>query len=691
MIFRYDFGHPLTTGAIIKDVPVSAEPVRHFTVAKQDDAVRFTLPLGADDMIFGLGETLRGINKRGHRYRSWNMDDFSHTENKAGIYASHNLLLFCGEDKLFGAYFDDPGAVEFDLAYTAINEAVITSANGDLRLYIIEEDSLEAICRAFRGLTGRSYIPPKWAFGYIQSRWGYASDADARAVAAGHRDRHIPLDAICMDIDYMDDYMDFTWSRENIPDLRKLNDDLRTDHVRLVPIIDAGVKQLDGYETYDAGHAQGYFVKRADGTDFVGGVWPGPSCFPDFLRADVREWFGREYHKLMREGIEGFWNDMNEPALFYSMEGLQELKDAAKAMIEKDVPLPKYEQLKHIGGDLPNKPADYQRFYHQLDGRTVRHDKVHNLYGAHMTQAAAEGFRAFDPDKRFLLFSRASFIGAHRNGGVWQGDNSSWWSHLLLHLKMLPSLSMAGFLFNGADLGGFSCDTTADLVLRWLQLGVFSPLMRNHSALHTREQEAYRFENWADMRNILTVRYALIPYLYSEFMKAALTDGTLHRPLAFDYAADAMACRTEDQVMFASDCMIAPVYEQNARGRHVYLPEDMLMVRFRSAADYDLTPLPKGHHWIDLQLNEMPLFIKRGHVIPLAAPAEYVEAIDAKHLTLLGWIDEDVSLSLYDDDGLTTTPVLDAGLTQIRITVAGGKATAEADGLTLDASRLIVG
>ena len=321
----------------------------------------------------------------------------------------------------------------------------------------------------------------------------------------------------------------------------------------------------------------------------------------------------------------------------------------------------------------------------------MRHDKVHNLYGAMMTRAAGEGFRRYDESKRFLLFSRSSFIGAHRYGGVWQGDNKSWWSHLLLNLKMMPSLNMCGFLYTGADLGGFSGNTTEDLLLRWLQLGVFTPLMRNHSAQHTREQEAYRFSRWEDMRNTITIRYALLPYLYSEFMKAALEDGMLFRPLAFDYPMDGMACRTEDQVMLGADCMIAPVYEQNARGRHVYLPEDMLLVRFRSAQDYDLVPMKAGHHWVDVQLTETPLFIRRNHVVPLAAPAEWTEAVDASRLTLLGWIDGDVSATIYDDDGISAQVRLEDGLSALTVRVQDGASSAACPGREVDASRIIVG
>ena len=650
MIRRYDFGMPMDTGAVLEKLEATKGDVPFFTVEKTG-APRFSLALGADDVIFGLGENVRGINKRGHIYRSWNSDEFAHHENTRSLYASHNFLLFYGQEKLFGVFFDDPGAVEFDLGYTDARRAVITSENGDLSLYIIEGDSLADIVGQFRKIIGMNYIPPKWAFGYIQSRWGYASDAELRKVVKEHRDRHIPLDGVCVDIDYMQDYKDFTWNPESFPDMEKLNRDMKEEHIRLIPIIDAGVKEQEGYFLYDEGVEKGYFCKKEDGSNFIGAVWPGRSLFPDFLNDDARRWFGEKYRLLLETGIEGFWNDMNEPALFYTPEGLEKAFDEAEKARGKNLGIDAFFALKDIFGQVANKPEDYRSFWHDFGGKKVRHDKVHNLYGYFMTRSAAEGMEQFNPDKRHLLFSRASYVGAHRYGGVWQGDNTSWWSHLLMNLKMLPSLNMCGFLYTGADLGGFSNNTTEDLLLRWLQLGVFTPLMRNHAALGTREQEIYRFGMQEDMKNILTVRYGLLPYLYSEFMKASLQGECMFRPLAFDYPGDKRALRVEDQVMLGKECMIAPVYEQNARGRYVYLPEDMLLVRFRSAEDYDLIPMEKGNHWVDLELNEMPLFIRKGCIIPLSRGGEWVDAVDFRSLTMLGWADE-ATYALYDDDGM---------------------------------------
>ena len=681
MIRKYVFGEPWETGAVVLDIPAEEDNLPYFALCREEGKVRLTVTMTPDEILFGLGESVRGINKRGFLYRSWNSDVFNHTESTESLYGSHNLLVFFRPGRLFGIYLDDPGMVTWDLGYTRWDTAEITSENGDLSLYILEEDSLPGIAKAFRQLTGRSYLPPRWAFGYIQSRWGYASEAEIRTVAGEHRKRHIPLDAVCMDIDYMVDFKNFTWKPEAFPDLRAFSSEMKADHLRLVPIIDAGVPEEPGFGPYDSGKEAGVFCRKANGSDFVAAVWPGRCVFPDFLQEKAREWFGEQYQPLLDAGIEGFWNDMNEPALFFTDDGIAEAFRRAEKLRGDDVEYEAMWWIKDAFNGIANNMDDYRSFYHIIDGKPVRHDRVHNLYGANMTRAAAEGFRRYRADKRFLLFSRSSFIGAHRNGGVWQGDNFSWWSHLKMALQMLPNLNLCGFLYSGCDLGGFGCNVTEDLLERFLQLGVFTPLMRNHSALHTREQEIYRFSSWEIMRDTVSVRYALLPYLYSEFMKAALGDGMYFRPLAFDYPEDTRAVRVEDQVMLGEGCMIAPVLEQNAAGRYVYLPEDMLMIRFRSASDYDRVSMSRGDHWIPLALNEFPLFVKKNHAVLLCAGGESSETLDDRHMTVLAHADKPIGYDYYRDDGMTPDPDLRQGLT--RVTLDPAKAEIPVPGVAI--------
>lgn len=646
MIYKYVYGNPFDTEAVTSEVPL-AEGALPFGSVDTEDGFCFTFIMEENDIVYGLGESNRGINKRGYCYVSDCSDDPNHTEDKRSLYAAHNFILISG-NRNFGLFFDYPSVITFDIGYTRMDTLQVTCGSADLNLYVIEGGSAPDIVKQFRRIIGRSYIPPKFAFGFGQSRWGYKTEKDFLDVAEGYRCRHIPLDMIYMDIDYMDSYKDFTLN-EDFNDFPEFVRKMKENHIQMIPIIDAGVKIEKGYDVYEEGVKNRYFCQREDGSDFVAAVWPGDTHFPDMLNEDARKWFGDKYRFLTDQGIEGFWNDMNEPAIFYSSEGLAEAKELARRFAEEENTVHVWE----MGGklqSLANSHEDYRRFYHNVNGERIRHDRVHNLFGYYMTRAAGEAFERIDPDRRFLMFSRSSYIGMHRYGGIWTGDNKSWWSHLLLNLKMMPSLNMCGFLYTGADLGGFGADTTRDLLLRFLALGVFTPLMRNHSALGTRQQECYQFENTEDFRHVIGVRYRLIPYLYSEYMKAALNDDMYFRPLAFVYPDDRTARRIEDQLMLGNEIMIAPVYEQNADGRFVYLPEEMKLIKFLPDGTIFEEILAKGIHRIDVALNEIALFIRSGKCIPVADAAECVDSIDYGTIRMYGY--EGAEYTLYNDDGI---------------------------------------
>ena len=655
MIQRFSFGHPFPTQSVVLSLPAESGPVPFLT---PDDS-GWQLTLSEQAAVYGLGEMPRGINKRGWHYITNNTDESRHSEDKLSFYGAHNFLLVRDGSTCFGLFVDFPGKVYYDIGYTRHDLFSFHTETPDYDLYLLSGGNENAICKEFRTLIGRSYIPPKWAFGLAQSRWGYKTEEDVREVARQYKEHDLPLDMICMDIEYMQDYADFTVNKERFPDLTKLSADLKAQGIRLVPIIDAGVRVDPNDSTCTEGLEKGYFCKKADGTPFVAAVWPGKAYFADFLRPEVREWFGHKYKALTDCGIEGFWNDMNEPSLFYSPERLRAFLNDMAALREKDNIEQEEFFLRVVGGamGLMNSPADYASFYHEADGRKVRHDQVHNLYGGSMTRAAGEAFADLRPGQRTLLYSRSSFIGSHRYGGIWLGDNNSSWAQLLANIQMMPSVQMCGFLYSGADLCGFSSDTTPDLALRWLEFGLLTPLMRNHSAVGTRMQEYYRFpEVLPAVRNMIRLRYALLPYLYSEFMKAALENTSYFRPLAFDYPDDPDAREVEDQLLLGEGLMAAPVYVQNAHGRHVYLPEPMKLLRLRAVDDYDEEILPAGHHYIRCALDEVLLFLRPGHIIPVAQPANNTSELDDASLTLWSFLPdgESAEYRMYRDDGVTT-------------------------------------
>ena len=655
MIQRFSFGHPFPTQSVVLSLPAESGPVPFLT----PDGTGWRFTLSEQAAVYGLGEMPRGINKRGWHYITNNTDESRHSEDKLSFYGAHNFLLVRDGSTCFGLFVDFPGKVYYDIGYTRHDLFSFHTETPDYDLYLLSGGNENAICKEFRTLIGRSYIPPKWAFGLAQSRWGYKTEEDVREVARQYKEHDLPLDMICMDIEYMQDYADFTVNKERFPDLAKLSADLKAQGIRLVPIIDAGVRIDPNDPTCTEGLEKGYFCKKADGTPFVAAVWPGKAYFADFLRPEVREWFGHKYKALTDCGIEGFWNDMNEPSLFYSPERLRAFLNDMAALREKDNIEQEEFFPRVVGGamGLMNSPADYASFYHEVDGQKVRHDQVHNLYGGSMTRAAGEAFVDLRPGQRTLLYSRSSFIGSHRYGGIWLGDNNSSWAQLLANIQMMPSVQMCGFLYSGADLCGFSSDTTPDLALRWLEFGLLTPLMRNHSAVGTRMQEYYRFpEVLPAVRNMIRLRYALLPYLYSEFMKAALENTSYFRPLAFDYPDDPDAREVEDQLLLGEGLMAAPVYVQNAHGRHVYLPEPMKLLRLRAVDDYDEEILPAGHHYIRCALDEVLLFLRPGHIVPVAQPANSTSELDDASLTLWSFLPdgESAEYRMYRDDGVTT-------------------------------------
>ncbi len=649
MIKKYKFGTPFETDAVIKTISLETGALPYFET-NTTEGLKFTLPLAKEDAVYGLGESVRGINKRGYIYRSFCSDDPNQTEGTHSLYGAHNFIVVSTATKTFGIFFDCPSTVTFDIAFTYYDKLVVSSDNTNMYVYIIEGDGIYDIIRQFRNAIGTSYIPPMWAFGYTQSRWSYADRDSVRKVVKGYRDLDIPLDAVYLDIDYMERYKDFTVDDKAFGDLKIFADEMKAEKIRLVPIIDAGVKIEEGYDVYEEGVKNNYFCTDKDGKPFEACVWPGMTHFPDFLNPDARLWFGEKYKILTDMGIEGFWNDMNEPAIFYSQNSVDNALKLIQKHADKDaLTLKDFEEMKNYFGSRQNCDEDYSAIYHNTPQGKYCHKDVHNLFGYNMTRSAAEGLLKADPDKRFLLFSRASYIGMHRYSGIWTGDNFSWWSHILTELKVLTGLNMCGFLYVGADLGGFGYDCSRDLLLRWLSLGIFTPLMRNHAACGARNQECYQFEKPEDFKHIIDLRYRLIPYLYSEYMKAALNGDMMFKPLAFEYPDDEVAKRTEDQLIIGNEIMIAPVYTQNALGRYVYLPEDMTAVRM-SGGELSFTEMEKGHHFVEIPENEVVFYIRKDKAIPLCKPAQCVEELDLNTLELVG---NGKEYLIYTDDGFS--------------------------------------
>ncbi|WP_246451768.1 TIM-barrel domain-containing protein [Alkalicella caledoniensis] len=648
-VFRY--GEPIETG-IIQGKMTATELNADLEIEFKKNNSSINLLLSPEDIVYGLGANLGGINKRGRTYESYCTDDPSHTEDKTKLYGAHNFFIISG-DVSRGYFIDYPSMIKYDVGFKKTDILNIEITDENFTIYIIDGKSPSEVTSKFLTIIGRAYIPPKWGFGYFQSRWGYKDKGEILDIYNSFKENDIPIDGIYLDLDYMENFKDFSISDERFSDFKEFVTDLKKEGLYLVPIIDAGVKVEPGYDVYEEGIKGDHFCKDINGDPYVAAVWPGKVHFPDFLKDETQHWFGSKYKLLTDAGIEGVWNDMNEPAIFYDTKALDEAIEYAIESKGKNLDIHSFFSLKDKFTNLANKDAYYKSFYHLLGDKTLSNDEVHNLYGFYMTKSANLGLTKLLENKRFLLISRASSIGMHRFGGMWTGDNSSWWSHLELNIKMMPSLNMCGFFYTGADTGGFGGNCSGELLTRWLQFSVFTPLLRNHSAIGCRNQEPFSFDEQVtkNSKNIIKVRYRLLPYIYSEYMKAVSQYELMFKPLAFEYG-ESLAKETEDQLLFGNELMLTPVHSANQKGRYVFLPEKMAEITLGSES-LEVEIKSDKIHYMDYGLENIKFYLRKNSILPLVRPSQNVKNMDTSMMDVVAYVDEKAHYTLLDDDGIT--------------------------------------
>lgn len=634
MVIRQKFGEPYPTEAVVVTVPEGSVSLDCENTAPGADHPEtgwtFSFKVGLNVPIYGLGETTRPLNKRGNLFYSYNTDNYNHEPDSLALYGSYNFMVI-GDENPVGYFFDSPSRVMFDICKTQY-DTVRVVVEGPLWVYEIKDHSLYGVVKQFLHIIGPSYYPPRWAFGYGQSHFGYKKPRDFFGVLKGYRKNKLPLDYVCMDIDFLDGYSDFTWDPKLFPDFKAFVTKFQKSGVKLIPIVDAAIKAQPGEKQYDTGIAGNYFSLNLEGKPYTFKVWPGACHFPDYYQPETREWFGSLYQDYSDAGIQGYWNDMNEPALMSSEYGVINQTEEGKKLI------PSF----HVG--------HFHEFYNNWGGKKYLHHDVHNAFSYYMEKASNEGLTK-QLGHRFLLFSRSSSVGSHRYCGMWTGDNESCWQHLQMLMWQLPSVSMCGMQFIGSDTGGFKMDASKELLARWIAFSAFTPLLRNHYNKGRRPQEAYQYSDSKLFRALISFRYAILPYLYSEYMQCVLTEEAFIRPLAFDFEHDDKARVIDDQLMIGHNIMMTPIICQGQTQRNVYLPEPMTMVKY-SRNGFECTKCPQGYRSIDVQLDEIVFFIRDHECVPVADTSQVLKEadIDYENVTLLG---DGTGYSYYTDDGIS--------------------------------------
>lgn len=574
----------------------------------------------ADEHFYGFGEPTGLLDQLSKVRTNWTTDAVDYGILTHTMYHAIPFFMALRPGVGYGIFFNTTFWSQFDVGAKQPGIWRMETHSPELDYYIIYGPEPAKIIDTYTQITGRMPLPPRWALGYHQCRWSYESEDVVRKLAREFRQRRIPCDTIYLDIDYMNGYRIFTWSPKRFPNPNKFIQDLKQDGFKVVPISEPGVKydpEAD-YHTFDEGLKNNYFIRENNGQLFHGYVWPEKAVFPDFIRPEIRDWWGNLQKNLTDVGVAGIWNDMNEPAL-------------------DDRPF----------GDPGNKISFPLDAAQGPSNEKTNHAETHNIYGLMMAQASYKGLEKSHPNDRFFFLTRAGFAGIQRWSAVWTGDNQSLWEHLEMSIPMLCNLGLSGVPFVGADIGGFAGNATAELFARWMQLGIFYPLMRGHSALTTVEHEPWTFGEKVESicREYIELRYQLLPYIYSLFWSAATTGAPILRPLLYHFPHDPKTFTICDQLMLGPSLLAAPIYRPGIEHRAVYLPSGRWYDWWNGEAIDG-----QSHIIAQAPLERMPLYVRAGSIIPMAPVMQYVDERPLEQLRLRIWMGTG-EFTFYEDDG----------------------------------------
>jgi alpha-glucosidase len=600
--------------------------------------------LGFDEHFYGLGEKAARLDKRRSFFTNWNSDTPGYTEGRDPIYQTIPFYIGLSRGLAYGIFFDNSYRSYFDFGKNSQAYAAFGAEGGELNYYFFYGPQMRKILGRYTELTGRMPLPPLWALGNQQSRWSYYPDTMAEEVVREYRQRDLPLDVLYLDIDYMQGYRVFTWNTARFPNPKALTEKLKQQGVKVVTIVDPGVKyqppakdardsnaanpeltsQEKSYYVFNQGIEKDYFQKRKGGKLFVPRVWPGESVFVDYTLADARRWWGDLHRAYTDNGVAGIWTDMNEPSDFVDQTGKN--------------------QLDVVSFD---------------EGENSTHAKNRNVFALLMARATYEGLERLQPDKRPYVITRAAYAGIQRYSTMWTGDTNSTWETLSLSIPMFQTLGLSGEAFVGSDVGGFIGRGSGELLVRSYQVSFLAPFCRNHKVIDGYDQEPWRFGKYyeAIIRKYLKLRYRLLPFLYTTLEEAHRTGVPLFRPLVLNYQEDSNTFNLDDQFMVGADLLVAPILQPNQTSRMVYLPEGVWYDYWTSRKQ------PGGTMTrVDAPLEVVPMFIRGGSIIPEGPEMSYVGEKPFAPITFYIHPDEkgQAATTLYEDDG--TSPAYKSGV-----------------------------
>ena len=548
-----------------------------------------------EEHYYGFGEKTGALDKRGSRMVMWNTDTAYNTKSDP-LYQSHPYYLALRKGMAYGIFQDSTYKSVFDVAKSSPALLKYTAEGGELNYYFLYGPSPKEVIQRYGLLVGRYPLPPLWALGNMQCRWSYKNEQQLRAIASKFRTNNVPCDVLFLDIHYMEKYKVFTFNQKRFPDPSGLFAELEKQGFKVITIVDPGVKIEKGYYVYEQGLANDYFVRSKKGGYFKANVWPGPCHFPDFFRPEVRDWWGGLHKFLLDAGVDGVWDDMNEISAW-----ARDLR-----LGDYMLPIPGTVNLLDMVFGPRDQPIDAAL--------------GHNAYALLEEEATYNGLKKLRPDERPFIITRSGYPGVQRYSSMWTGDNTANWPQLKMALPMLLNLGISGQVMAGSDIGGFVDSPTGELYARWIEQGVFYPLCRTHTMQLTPSQDPFSYgkEVLSISRQMIELRYRLLPYSYSYFKQASETGLPLMRAVFLEFPEYEPSYEDGTEFMWGEHLLVAPVLEEWAKSRRVQLPPGR-WYRFESGMAID------GSRELveDAGLGSLPLFAREGAIIPLAPVMNY--------------------------------------------------------------------
>lgn len=583
---------------------------------------------------YGLGEKGGDLNKKGCYTENFNTDDPETDDDSVTYYKTIPFYVALKEEATYGIFFDNSFRSYFDMGKEMGDRIFFGAIGGQIQYYFIPGENIKEVVKNYTALTGRMEMPPLWSLGYQQCRFSYFSQEEVRELVKTFEEKDIPLDVVYLDIDYMDGFRVMTFKTPNFDDAAGLISDLKEKGIRTITIIDPGVKVDEEYLVFKRGKEGNHFTKKLDGEIFIGAVWPGDSAFPDFSNNDCREWWKSELKKFISEhGMDGIWNDMNEPCVF---------NNDHKTMLESCL--------------------------HNSDNGVIEHKEFHNRYGFEMSRCSKEAQEELHPNERGFSMTRATYAGGQRYSSVWTGDNMSLWSQMRMSISMNANLGISGFSFVGNDVSGFGLDSSEELFIRWMEMGPFIPIFRNHSNMYTRRQEPWAFGPRAEKiaKKSIELRYELLPYIYDLYYISHKEGLPIFRPMIMEYEKDMNLLNIREQFMLGENMLVAPVLYEGERSKAVYLPKG-------SWFNYFTMEKLQGGKWYKLpcELDEILVFVKEGSIIS-TYNKKFRNVKERPNNILLKVFGENAKGFHYNDDG-HTMEYLEGKYTYMDIEFVDGK------------------